>query len=283
VWDVRAASRDIEPELLARPHLQKRPPDEAVPIVGNHVIPTAPTLLHLQRHAGNAAVAALLVQRCGSTPCDCPPEKKEKHKNDEPVVEREVVVQRRPAPYIKKITVHLTPPQKAELEWKGTPPSSATGADSFTVSTGKGYGDPGDPPGTCKRQCCSDAEKQCAPPFNQPGKVGSCCTHFGSAFYTGTPQKEHGGWLWWTPIQPYYSQRGIALHQHDEVTGQPIGHGCVRMDEPNAKRIFDFSNRSKTNVTIDGRASPVDCKSDRQCATTGSKPVDAGAPRPAED
>jgi hypothetical protein len=173
-------------------------------------------------------------------------------------------VQKRGAPYIKKITVHLTPPQSAELDWVGTPP---TGSDSFPVSTGKGYSDPGDDPGTCTRDCCKDALKQCAPPWNEPGRVGACCTYHGDKYWTGTPLDEHNGWKWWTPIQPYYSSRGIALHQHPEVTGQPIGHGCVRMAEENAKRIFDFSNGSKTNVTIDGRAAPVLCENDRTCAS----------------
>jgi len=178
-------------------------------------------------------------------------------------------IQRREAPYIKKITVHLTPPQSAVLEWEGTPPASATGSDSFTVSTGKGYSNPGDPAGTCTRACCSDADTQCAPPWNQPGRVGACCTYYGDTFWTGTPLDEHNGWKWWTPIQPYYSQRGIALHQHDTVTGQPIGHGCVRMDDANAKRIYDFSNGRRTNVTIDGRAAPVECTADRVCGSGG--------------
>jgi len=179
-------------------------------------------------------------------------------------------IQRRQAPYIKKITVHLTPPQSADLEWEGVPPDSATGSDHFTVSTGKGYSDPGDPAGTCTRSCCSNADTQCAPPWNQPSRVGACCTYYGDNFWTGTPLTEHNGWQWWTPIQPYYSRRGIALHQHDTVTGQPIGHGCVRMDEPNAKRIFDFSNGRSTNVTTDGRAAPVECNDDRRC-TSGTR------------
>ncbi|MDP2782638.1 DUF4157 domain-containing protein [Devosia sp.] len=179
-------------------------------------------------------------------------------------------LQRRAAPFIKKVTVHLTPPQTAELEWEGTPPVDATGSDHFTVSTGKGYGDPGDPPGTCTRNCCSDPLTQCAPPWNRPDRVGACCTYYGNNFWTGTPLEEHNGWKWWTPIQPWYSSRGIALHQHTEVTGQPIGHGCVRMDEPNAKRIYDYSNGARTNVTTDGRAAPVACDEDRHCgATTG--------------
>jgi len=177
-------------------------------------------------------------------------------------------IQRRPAPYIKKVTVHLAPPQSCDLEWEGTPPSDASGSDHFTVSTGKGYGDPDDPPGTCRRQCCSDPATQCAPPWNQPTSVGACCTYYGNNFWTGTPEAVHGGpggWRWWTPIQPYYSSRSIALHQHTEVTGQPIGHGCVRMDDGNAQRIHDFSNGRRTNVTIDGRAAPVACDADRRC------------------
>jgi len=186
-----------------------------------------------------------------------------------PPVRSGLIVQRRAAPFIKKVTVHLTPSQSADLEWEGTPPADAPGIDHFTVSTGKGYSDPGDPAGTCTRSCCSDPMTQCAPPWNQPGKVGACCTYYGNNFWTGTPLEEHNTWKWWTPIQPYYSSRGIALHAHPEVTGEPIGHGCVRMDEPNAKRIHDFSNGQRTNVTIDGRAAPVACEADRRCGASG--------------
>jgi hypothetical protein len=192
-------------------------------------------------------------------------------------------IQCRSAPYIKKITVHLNPPQTADMEWEGTPPGSATGADHFTVSTGKGYSNPEDPPGTCTRSCCSDPDTQCAPPWNQPGRVGACCTYYGNDFWTGTPLDEHNGWKWWTPIQPYYSSRGIALHQHDTVTGQPIGHGCVRMEEPNAKRIYDFSNGQRTNVTIDGRAAPVECTADRRCTSPGASQTTGSLETPAAD
>jgi hypothetical protein len=182
-------------------------------------------------------------------------------------------IQRAPDPYIKKVTVHLAPKQSAELTWDGTPPASAPGSDTFTVSTGKGYSNPEDPRGTCTRACCSDADKQCAPPWNQPGRVGACCTYYGSGFWTGTPEAEHGGpggWKYWTPIQPHYSKRHIALHQHTEVTGEPIGHGCVRMDEENAKRIYLYSRGARTRVDIDGRAAPVACEADRRCGAGAS-------------
>jgi hypothetical protein len=184
---------------------------------------------------------------------------------------------RRSAPYIKKVTVHLAPPQSADLQWQGTPPNDAPGTDHFRVSTGKGYSDPGDPAGTCTRACCTDPNTQCAPPWNQPTSVGACCTYFGNNFWTGAPLLEHNGWKWWTPVQPYYSSRGIALHQHDEVTGDPIGHGCVRMEEPNAKRIHDFSNGPQTNVTIDGRAAPVKCDDSRKCAQAPATRPGGGA------
>ncbi len=177
-------------------------------------------------------------------------------------------VQRRAAPYIKRVTVHLTPPQKANLEWEGTAPADAPGQDNFMVSTGKGYGEPDDPPGTCTRSCCKDSMQQCAPPWNRPDRVGACCTYYGDNFWTGTPLPEHNTWKWWTPIEPHYGSRGIALHQHTEVTGEPIGHGCVRMEEANAKRIYDFSNGRHTNVTIDGRGAPVACPDERKCSDT---------------
>lgn len=193
---------------------------------------------------------------------------------------RDAALQRRAAPYIKKVTVHLAPPQHADLDWQGIPPSTASGSDHFTVSTGKGYSDPLDPRGTCLRSCCSDAMTQCAPPWNRPDRVGACCTYYGNNFWTGVPEPEHGpgGWKYWTPIQPWYSSRGIALHQHPEVTGQPIGHGCVRMEEANAKRIHDYSNGRNTNVTIDGRAAPVACEATRRCGA-GWASTDGGGAR----
>ena len=176
-------------------------------------------------------------------------------------------VQRQPRrPYIDRIDVNLAPSQNASLHWRGAAPASP-GSDSFTVSTGKGYGDPGDPPDTCSRACCDDASTQCAPPWNQPRRRGACCTPFGT-FYTGTRRPEHNGWLYWTPVEPLHTayRRGIALHQHTEVTGQPIGHGCIRMDEANAERIYRYSRGRNTAVVISGRAAPVHCPADRQCA-----------------
>ena len=179
-------------------------------------------------------------------------------------------IQRVKEPYISKVTVDLTS-QNVSLTWKGKAPSEP-GSDSFTCSAGKGYSDPGDPPGTCTRDCCSGADVQCASPYDAPKAVGSCCTPIGSNFWTGRPRPEHNGWKYWTPVEPIHTSggRGIALHQHNTVTGQPIGHGCIRMDEPNAERIFRYSSGKATNVTITGKAT-VDCPVERQCQATGTQ------------
>jgi hypothetical protein len=187
-------------------------------------------------------------------------------------------VRRKPKePYISKISVNLSAPQGVTLDWKGTPPTEP-GTDSFKCSTGKGYSDPVDSPGTCTRACCSGTDIQCAPPYDEPKKVGACCTPVGNNFYTGKPRPEHNGWLYWTPVEPIHTSggRGIALHQHDEVTGEAIGHGCIRMEEANAHRIFLYSRGESTNVTITGKAK-VFCPPARQCGATGARGVEEPA------
>jgi Domain of unknown function (DUF4157)/L,D-transpeptidase catalytic domain len=167
-------------------------------------------------------------------------------------------------PYISTVSVSLTPPESGSLTWKGTAPQ---GTDSFKVSTGKGYQNPEDDPGTCTRDCCSGADVQCAPPWEQPKRVGACCTPIGS-FHTGKPiLNDPTRWPYWTPVEPLHTTygRGIALHQHDTVTGDAIGHGCIRMQEAPARRIAEYSRGAETKVVISGRAK-VDCPADRACA-----------------
>jgi hypothetical protein len=175
-------------------------------------------------------------------------------------------LRRQEDPRIDTVTVSLSGSESASLSWKGTPPADAPGKDSFMVSTGKGYSDPDDDPGTCTRSCCSDPDTQCASPWDQPRKLGACCTPVGT-FRTGRTRPEHNGWKYWTPVEPVHTSygRGIALHQHTEVTGQAIGHGCIRMDEDNAKRIADYHVAGTTKVVISGSAK-VYCPADRQCA-----------------
>lgn len=168
---------------------------------------------------------------------------------------------RKAAPRISKVTVDLTPPEWVWLTWNGTPPE---GSDSFMVSTGKGYRDPWDDADACTRDCCAGEDVQCAPPWDKPKKVGACCTPIGT-FHTGRT-RHNGPWPYWTPVEPLHTAygRGIALHQHDEVTGEAIGHGCIRMEEENAKRIADYHVPGVTKVVIEGRAK-VKCEESMQC------------------
>ena len=176
-----------------------------------------------------------------------------------------------PSPWIKTITVNLTPPEGAVLAWQGAAPSGAPGQDSFVVSTGKGYRDPDDEQNACTRACCEDAAKQCSAPHNRPAAVGSCCTPKGSNFWTGITEAEHNGYAFWTHVEPIYATRGIALHQYPDagVTGNAIGHGCIRMNQPNAERIGRFKRSGVTKVVITGDATPVSCPDDRKCQKRG--------------
>lgn len=168
---------------------------------------------------------------------------------------------RKARPRITEIKVDLEYPEWAWLKWNGTPPD---GEDSFMVSTGKGYSDPLDPRNSCNRECCDGEDTQCAPPFDKPRARGSCCTPVGT-FRTGRTRYD-AAWPYWTPVEPLHTEykRYIALHQHNEVTGEAIGHGCIRMEEAPAKRIADYHIPGVTKVVIGGRAK-VACASHAQC------------------
>ena len=69
---------------------------------------------------------------------------------------------------------------------------------------------------------------------------------------------------------------------YETMTGKPIGHGCVRMEGDNARRIAEYSRGRRTSVEIDGRAAPVLCEPARRCGTTGSAEGRPGETRLAE-
>jgi len=170
-------------------------------------------------------------------------------------------------PYVKKINVNLDSSQTVSLEWQGTPPSDIH--STFRCSTGKGYGDPDDPPGVCNRACCTAEGNMCDPPFDQPGSTGSCCTPVGN-FVIQQKDREHevtGGtipyWMY------FYRRRGIAIHEYFPVNGTPISHGCVRLDSTNAEMLFNHSHANVTRVSVTGRATP-DCPTSRDCSTSAA-------------
>jgi hypothetical protein len=55
------------------------------------------------------------------------------------------------------------------------------------------------------------------------------------------------------------------------------------MEEANAKRIYDFSNGTETNVTIDGQAAPVACSASQQCSSGSGSSTGSGASDPLDE
>jgi pyrrolidone-carboxylate peptidase len=116
------------------------------------------------------------------------------------------------------------------------------------VSTGKGH-------------CCIDPALGAADAACPPGsgaKGGSNCTPTEtSRTVKRRPRKSSSGVEFWTEID---SAREIALHRYDEnpdqVTGQPLSHGCVRMEKDLARIIWCGSREGKTIVELKGLPRP---------------------------
>jgi hypothetical protein len=67
---------------------------------------------------------------------------------------------------------------------------------------------------------------------------------------------DHKGVHYWTEFEP---ARAIALHQYDDqgtVDGTPLSHGCVRLHEAMARKIFCNVRQNATWVQVQGFARP---------------------------
>ncbi len=238
------------------------------------------TNVQLQRALGNQAIINLKKHQGESTYQVKPTDGKSNDRNlVEPSQFRPSVIKvnqsakanrvmRLPAePYVRKINVNLDTSQSVSLEWQGTPPEYAR--STFRCSTGKGYGDPDDPPGICNRSCCTSGVNLCEPPYDQRRSRGSCCTPVGN-FVIQHKDREHevsGGTI---PFWMYfYRTRGIAIHEYSPVDGTPISHGCVRLDSVNAEMLFNHSHANVTRVSVSGTATPA-CPSTRACSTSAA-------------
>jgi hypothetical protein len=67
----------------------------------------------------------------------------------------------------------------------------------------------------------------------------------------------------------FYQTRGIAIHEYTPVTGEPISHGCVRLDSVNAEMLFNYSHENVTIVSVAGTAKPA-CPADRACSSSAA-------------
>jgi hypothetical protein len=139
---------------------------------------------------------------------------------------------------ITQVDVDQTTPQKVTITWNdGGPP------ESDECSTGKGH-------------CCFDESLAeggvCSAAGSRVG--GTNCTPVGTFKVTKKIPKTASGVELWTQ---FVDSRSIALHDYDPlVDGTPLSHGCVRLHQPMAQKIFDGAVVGKTRVRVRNLAQP---------------------------
>ena len=145
-----------------------------------------------------------------------------------------------PDVFLTKVVVEQEGSQNVTLQW------SDGHLDSGPCSTGKG-------------QCCVDS--------TTPGGVtcsvarsrqfGSNCTPItqGEPYPITDRYLSYNGWEFWST---FVRSRGIGLHQHHTITGNPISHGCVRLQRETARLIFCGARQNQTVVEVRGFSRP-DC------------------------
>jgi pyrrolidone-carboxylate peptidase len=140
--------------------------------------------------------------------------------------------------WIKTITVDQKTDQNVTLAW-----SDGKSDEPFPCSTGKGH---------C---CAEDGSEAAACHAGNSSVDGSNCTQMstGSGFPVQNRDLDHGGIAFWTEFVP---ARGIALHKYAPVDGSPLSHGCVRLSESNALRIFCGAKQFQTMVKVVNPAKP---------------------------
>lgn len=142
---------------------------------------------------------------------------------------------RRPARYITDVYVdQAATPQTVRWKW------SDTGMDttSATCSTGKGH---------C---CCEDA----GTPACSEADTRVVDSNYTPVGDFRVARLRSDTWPWWTE---FVSHRGIALHQYPRVDGTPLSHGCVRMKDADARRIYENVRVGSTTVHVTGLPTPL--------------------------
>jgi hypothetical protein len=134
--------------------------------------------------------------------------------------------------WIKHVEVSLDGKQSLELTWSDGAKASAP------VSTGRGC------PNTGIDPCPLDTTNPYCTPTGDfhPGKKGG-------AKY----QNSKGSLMWWYVEFSEVATRGIGIHDSQTVTGAPLSHGCIRVDEATAKAI-NQNTSSQTTIHVGGKA-----------------------------
>lgn len=141
--------------------------------------------------------------------------------------------------WIERLVIQQETPQDVTAHW------SDGSEESGTCSTGKGHCcvDAGDPDGVACTQSGSTAD-------------GSNCTPITTrnGYRVRHRDVDHRGIAFWTEFVP---SRGIALHKYAPVDGTPLSHGCVRLNENMAKKVFCGVRQNRTWVQVQGFARPM--------------------------
>jgi hypothetical protein len=143
--------------------------------------------------------------------------------------------------WIDKVVVNQEGSQTVAVHW------TDDSTESDECSSGKGH-------------CCVDDANPSgvACTVEESHRNGSNCTPI--TRHMGFPVKnrvlDHKGVNFWSEFVP---ERAIALHQYDDqgtVDGTPLSHGCVRLHENMAKKIFCNVRQNQTWVQVQGFARP---------------------------
>ncbi len=141
--------------------------------------------------------------------------------------------------WIERVEVKQETPQTVTTHW-----SDGT-TETDECSSGKGH-------------CCVDPETSSsgiACDIEGSRVNGSNCTPITSdtGYAVRHRDLDHNGIPFWTEFVP---SRGIALHQYSPVDGTPLSHGCVRLNEDMARKIFCGVKQNQSRIQIHGFARP---------------------------
>jgi pyrrolidone-carboxylate peptidase len=147
-----------------------------------------------------------------------------------------------PDDYIRLIVVNQELPQMVSIFWNY---SNETKTD--ICSTGKG--------GCCIPDDADNSVVGCTEAESK--RNGSNCTPIGLHTVSSVVRKSRGDVDFWTQFN---DARAIAVHKYDYapnlVTGEPLSHGCVRLNEPMAIEIYCGAIPGITKVEVRGFSRP---------------------------
>jgi len=136
-------------------------------------------------------------------------------------------------PMIREIVVDQSTTQTVTVHW------SDGRTETDIASTGKG-------------QCCVEPGAD-GPTAGQTQVSGSAWTPVGRFPVAKKIPVTGGGVRLWTE---FVDPRDIALHEYFPVDGTPLSHGCVRLNEPMARTIYDGSVVNRTVVVVQNTPRP---------------------------